>query len=67
MAKITHCMSQCLRRDPRRRFAYGFTIEDTQMRLWFCDRKQIVVSTAFNFVSVSGRSSYRTHPCLTVV
>ncbi len=39
--------------DARRRFAFGFTIENTSMRLWWCNRGLVVVSTPFNFVRVS--------------
>ncbi|KAF7795018.1 hypothetical protein EIP86_006162 [Pleurotus ostreatoroseus] len=48
--KITRCLSQCMNGDARRRFAYGFTIEDSWMRLWYCDRMQMIVSESFNFV-----------------
>jgi len=33
-----------MRSDPRRRFAFGITIEDLMMRLWFCDRALVLVS-----------------------
>lgn len=51
-AKVTASMAKCLREDPRRRFVYGFTIENTSMRLWFCDRAQLLVSEPFNFILV---------------
>ncbi|KAJ3552127.1 hypothetical protein NM688_g4317 [Phlebia brevispora] len=51
VTKITRCMFQCLHRDARRRFVYGFTVDDSRMRLWFCDRSQIVVSDPFLFVT----------------
>ncbi|KAJ3554316.1 hypothetical protein NM688_g3173 [Phlebia brevispora] len=51
VTKITRCMFQCLHRDARRRFVYGFTVDDSRMRLWFCDRSQIVVSDSFLFVT----------------
>lgn len=38
--------------DPRRRFVYGYSVENTDMRLWFCDRTQLVVSELFNFATV---------------
>ncbi|KAI0089643.1 hypothetical protein BDY19DRAFT_1070382 [Irpex rosettiformis] len=34
-----------------RRFIFGYTIEDTDMRLWFCSRSDLVVSEKFNFVT----------------
>ncbi|KAJ3555679.1 hypothetical protein NM688_g2445 [Phlebia brevispora] len=49
--KITRCLSQCMHRDARRRFVYGFTAEDSTMRLWYCDRSRIVASDAFDFVT----------------
>ncbi|KAJ3541551.1 hypothetical protein NM688_g6067 [Phlebia brevispora] len=48
--KVTKSMARCFHQDPRRRFIYAFTIENTSMRLWFCDRTQIVVSEPFNFI-----------------
>lgn len=45
-------MENCMRMDPRRRFVYAFTIEDTAMKLWYCDRAQVLVSEPFNFVEV---------------
>lgn len=46
-------MYQQLREDPRRRFALAYTIEDAEMRLWFCNRSEMLVSTTFNFITVS--------------
>ena len=40
-------------KDPRRRFTYAFTVEDTIMRLWYCDRAHFIVSQPFDFVTVS--------------
>ncbi|PSS30941.1 hypothetical protein PHLCEN_2v2510 [Hermanssonia centrifuga] len=40
-----------MREDPRRRFTFGFTIEDTEMKLWYCDRSQTVASQPFNFIT----------------
>lgn len=57
MFKVTTSMAECMCRDPRRRFTFAYTVEDTSMRLWYCDRGQIVVSDAFNFITVS--SVYR--------
>ncbi len=41
-----------MQKDPRRRFAFAFTIENTDMTLWFCNRSQIVKSESFNFILV---------------
>lgn len=46
-------MYHTLREDPRRRFTYGFTIENYTMRIWFGGRTDIFVSTPFNFMTVS--------------
>ena len=40
-------------RDPRRRFMFGYTIENSHMELWFCDRTQVLVSSAIDWISVS--------------
>ncbi|KAJ6511306.1 hypothetical protein C8R47DRAFT_729886 [Mycena vitilis] len=37
-----------LRDDPRRRFAYGVTLDDTQMRIWFFSRSEELVSCPFD-------------------
>ncbi|KAJ3557751.1 hypothetical protein NM688_g1301 [Phlebia brevispora] len=39
-----------MRSDPHRRFAYGFTAEDANMTLWYCDRSQILLSSRFSFI-----------------
>ena len=52
-SRVERCMAHCMRKDPRRRFTYAFTIEDTRMRLWYCDRAHFVVTEPFNFISVS--------------
>ncbi|KAF7790445.1 hypothetical protein EIP86_001400 [Pleurotus ostreatoroseus] len=49
--KVVHSMSSCMNRDPRRRFTFGYTIENATMRLWYYDRSQIVVSEPFNFIT----------------
>lgn len=41
-----------MREDPRRRFVFAFTIENTQMRVWMLDRSGAVVSEPFNFITV---------------
>ena len=45
-------MNQAMKEDPRRRFVFGFTIENTQMRIWRLDRAELVVSDPFNFITV---------------
>lgn len=50
--KILASMLDCMRRDPSRRFTFGFTVEDASMKLWYCDRSQIVVSEPFDFIEV---------------
>ena len=53
MKKIVYAMANCIRDDPRRRFTYGYTIEGSDMRLWYCDRARIVTTQSFDFTSVS--------------
>ncbi|KAJ3552850.1 hypothetical protein NM688_g3932 [Phlebia brevispora] len=48
--KITRCMTHCIQRNPYRRFVHGFTVEDSTMRLWYCDRARILASEPFNFI-----------------
>ena len=49
-------MHHTLREDPRRRFTYAFTIENTMMRLWYASRSDILVSTAFDIMKVNTTS-----------
>ncbi|KAI0086025.1 hypothetical protein BDY19DRAFT_996211 [Irpex rosettiformis] len=48
--KILWSFSHIMRDDHRRRFVIGYTIENTNMRLWFCSRKDIIVTKPFNFI-----------------
>ncbi|KAJ3552849.1 hypothetical protein NM688_g3933 [Phlebia brevispora] len=50
VVKITRCMALCMKRDPCRRFVYGFSVEDAAMRLWYCDRARIFASERFDFI-----------------
>ncbi|KAJ3557293.1 hypothetical protein NM688_g1550 [Phlebia brevispora] len=43
-------LSQTMRDDPARRFTYGITMEKFDMRLWYCDRSEVVVSESFNIM-----------------
>ncbi|KAJ3559366.1 hypothetical protein NM688_g392 [Phlebia brevispora] len=61
--KVTTSMFRCMRRDPCRRFTFGFTIENTNMKLWFCDRAQLLCSTPFNFIL---DRKYLVHFCLSI-
>ncbi|THG98583.1 hypothetical protein EW026_g3618 [Hermanssonia centrifuga] len=51
VVKVSESMCNIMREDPRRRFTFGFTIEDTEMKLWYCDRSQTVASQPFNFIT----------------
>ena len=51
-AKNLWSMHHIMRSDPRRRFAFGITIEDLTMRLWFCDRALVLVSEPINLHQV---------------
>ncbi|KAJ3531026.1 hypothetical protein NM688_g7632 [Phlebia brevispora] len=37
--------------DPRRRFVFGYTVENVTMRLWYFHRTEAIFSTGFNFVT----------------
>lgn len=38
--------------DLRRRFIFGFTIKNTDMRIWLCDRSRFLTSEPFNFINI---------------
>ncbi|GJE97379.1 hypothetical protein PsYK624_135960 [Phanerochaete sordida] len=44
-------MHKLMRDDPARRFVYGFTLEDMQMRLWHVSRAGSFVSYSFDFAT----------------
>ncbi|KAF8582551.1 hypothetical protein K439DRAFT_1635200 [Ramaria rubella] len=48
--KIIWSMHHIMRSDPCRRFTFGFTVENTQMRIWFACRSRVFVTAAFNFI-----------------
>jgi hypothetical protein len=45
-------MHHIMRNDPRRRFAFGLTIENTSARLWYNDRCGVVASESFDLNQV---------------
>ncbi|KAF8841825.1 hypothetical protein BDN67DRAFT_1010350 [Paxillus ammoniavirescens] len=49
--KLIWSLHHTMRNDPCRRSAFGVTIEDTKVRLWFTCRSGTVVSEAFDFVT----------------
>ena len=51
-------MASIMRDDPRRRFVYGFSIDDCKMRLWFASRSDVIVSEPFDFMKVRNLSRY---------
>ncbi|KAL5532038.1 hypothetical protein ACEPAF_5602 [Sanghuangporus sanghuang] len=51
VTKIVYSMQHTMTLDPCKRFTFGITIENTNMRLWFCSRAIMVVSEAFNFIT----------------
>lgn len=61
--KIIYNMSHTLQKDPRRRFVFGFTIDDCKMRIWYGSRADIFVSTAFDMMTV--RATFIFHDELT--
>ena len=52
VCKLLWGMKMAMNEDFRRRFVFGFTIENTTTRLWFSDRSQVVVSDPFDFTKV---------------
>lgn len=50
--KICWDMHQIMKEDPRRRRVFGFTIENTQMRVWMMNRAEVIASEPFNFITV---------------
>ncbi|KAI0701179.1 hypothetical protein BC835DRAFT_1440239 [Cytidiella melzeri] len=51
VSKILWSFNHIMREDPCRRFVVGYTIENTDMRLWFCSRSDILVTEAFHFLN----------------
>ncbi|KAG2125306.1 hypothetical protein DEU56DRAFT_825606 [Suillus clintonianus] len=47
--KIFWSLHNIMREDPLRRFAFGITIEDTQLRLWLSNRALLAVTEPINF------------------
>lgn len=54
VSQIAWGMNQAMRNDPARVHMFGFTIENTNMRIWRCDRSDMVVSEAIDFMEVRG-------------
>ncbi|EKM52665.1 uncharacterized protein PHACADRAFT_261246, partial [Phanerochaete carnosa HHB-10118-sp] len=48
--KILWSMYHILRDDVRRRFVFGYTIENRMMRWWYCSRTEVFVSTPLDFI-----------------
>ncbi|KAF9066788.1 hypothetical protein BDP27DRAFT_1404234 [Rhodocollybia butyracea] len=48
--KVFDNMSTLLRMDPCRRFTFGITVENYDMRVWFLSRANLVKSQPFNFM-----------------
>ncbi|KAI0085142.1 hypothetical protein BDY19DRAFT_1022001 [Irpex rosettiformis] len=57
IAKILWSFHHIMREDDSRRFTIGYTIENTDMRLWFGSRTDALVSDPFDFTRVSDASS----------
>ncbi|EKM61534.1 uncharacterized protein PHACADRAFT_180644 [Phanerochaete carnosa HHB-10118-sp] len=47
--KVLWGLNHIMRDDPLRRAAYGFTIENTSTRLWYCNHSQAIASITFKF------------------
>lgn len=52
-------MNHLMREDARRRFVIGFTIEDVNMRLWYCSRSDVFVSETLDWQKVRGVNPIR--------
>lgn len=50
--KIIRNGQHIMENDPRRRFTFGVTIENTSTRLWYFSRSHIMVTEPFNFNAV---------------
>jgi hypothetical protein len=50
--KQVFSMQQVMIYDPCRRFTFGLTIENTDIRLWFCSRSGMIVSEKLDFNKV---------------
>ncbi|KDQ20883.1 hypothetical protein BOTBODRAFT_50929 [Botryobasidium botryosum FD-172 SS1] len=48
--KILWSMAYIMANDCCRRFTFGVTVDNTAMRLWFCDRSGFVISDRFDFL-----------------
>lgn len=57
--KVIEAATDIMRKDPRRRFINGFTIDNDDMRLWHFSRGHIGISESFKFHSV--RLLFRRH------
>ncbi|KAJ7094040.1 hypothetical protein B0H15DRAFT_150891 [Mycena belliarum] len=49
--KTLYNLNHILSNDPRRRFAFGITIENTRLRLWFACRSCVLVSEDVDFIA----------------
>ncbi|KAJ7094065.1 hypothetical protein B0H15DRAFT_151602 [Mycena belliarum] len=49
--KTLYNLNHILSNDPRRRFAFGITIENTRLRLWFASRSGVLVSEDVDFIA----------------
>ena len=50
--QIDWSLKQVLRNDPIRRFVYGVTICNLEMRVWYGDRSNVAVSKPLDLVEV---------------
>lgn len=57
--KILWNLAFMMYHDPRRRFAFGFTIESLTLRMWYCDRSGFLVSDMADLGNDVSRCWYR--------
>ncbi|CCM05348.1 uncharacterized protein FIBRA_07562 [Fibroporia radiculosa] len=51
VSKVIWGMHHSMREDPRRRFTFGLTVEDHEMRLWYASRADVMVTRPFDFLT----------------
>ncbi|KAI0341057.1 hypothetical protein BDW22DRAFT_1397290 [Trametopsis cervina] len=47
--RMEKCMAHAMAETVQRRFMFGYTLEGSSMRLWFCSRGDLLVSQPFNW------------------
>lgn len=53
MAKVLLAMQHIMSLDPCRRFVFGITIDNAEMRLWYCNRSWLAVTEPIDIIKVN--------------